>query len=253
MTINRRHLSTLIAIAAVGLVGVRAAAAQALPSAEWIAARHDSVVGGRAAFAAYRSVHLIGTFSLPAMGVESPLEILKIRPNLYLFRTSLGPMGEMLSGFDGRNAWAVQPGQGPIVMTGDQAALLAEQADFFSSLKDLTRFASAETMDETDFEGKRAYRVKLTRKSGEVLFEYFDVASGLSLGGVATVETPVGRIESTTVFGDYQTFGAVRIASRVVQRNPQFEVILSVKEVKFDSLDEGAVAPPEAVKALIKP
>ncbi len=229
------------------------AAAQAMPTPQQLAARHDSAVGGRAALDGYRSLHLVGTFSMPVMGIESPLEILKLRPNVYLFRTTLGPIGEMLSGYDGKNAWAVQPGQGPLVFEGEQAAILAEQADFYASLKDLSRYASAETVDETTFEGRPSYRVRLTRANGDVLIEYYDVASGLSSGGTASVETPMGRVESTTVFAEYQQFGNVRIATRIIQRNPQFEVTLIVKEVKFDTLDEAALAPPDAVKALIKP
>jgi hypothetical protein len=244
-------------IAASGFVAIALlpglAAAQAMPTPQQLAARHDSAVGGRAALDGYRSLHLVGTFSMPVMGIESPLEILKLRPNVYLFRTTLGPMGEMLSGYDGKNAWAVQPGQGPLVFEGEQAAILAEQADFYASLKDLSRYASAETVDETTFEGRPSYRVRLTRANGDVLIEYYDVASGLSSGGTASVETPMGRVESTTVFAEYQQFGNVRIATRIIQRNPQFEVTLIVKEVKFDTLDEAALAPPDAVKALIKP
>jgi len=247
---TRNFLGSAVAAA---IVAVAPLQAQTLPTPAQLAARHDSAAGGRAALDGYRSLHLTGTFSLPAMGIESPLEIMKLRPNFYLFRATLGQMGEMLSGFDGKNAWAVQPGQGPVVFTGEQAAILAEQADFYASFKDFSRYASVETLDETDFEGKRAYRVRITRKNGEVLTEYYDVATGLSLGGVSSVETPMGKIESTTVFAEYQRFGSLRIASRIIQRNPQFEVILNVKEVKFDTLDEAALAPPDAVKALIKP
>lgn len=248
---SRRPLACLLA--ALLALGASQLPAQALPTPQQLAARHDSAVGGRAAMDGYRSIHLIGTFSLPAMGIESPLEILKLRPNIYLFRATLGQMGEMLSGYDGKNAWAVQPGQGPIVMTGEQAAILAEQADFYASFKDFSRYASVETVDETEFEGKRAYRVRITRKSGEVLTEYYEVASGLSLGGVATADTPMGKIESTTVFAEYTQFGNLRLASRIIQRNPQFEVTLIVKEVKFDTLDAAALSPPDAVMALIKP
>ena len=235
------------------LFGAAELSAQTLPTPAQLAARHDSAVGGRAALDSYKSLHLIGTFSLPAMGIEAPTEIMKIRPNVYFFRASLGQMGEMLSGYDGKNAWAVQPGQGPMVFTGEQAATLAEQADFYASFKDFSRYASVETLDETDFEGKRAYRIRITRKNGEVLTEYYDVATGLSLGGVSTIETPTGKAESTTVFAEYQQFGTLRLATRIIQRHPQFEAILVVKEVKFDTLSEGAAAPPESVKALIKP
>jgi hypothetical protein len=241
------------ALLAAAIAGAARLPAQALPTPAQLAARHDSAVGGRAALDGYKSLHLLGTFSLPAMGIESPLEIMKLRPNIYFFRVTLGQMGEMSSGYDGKNAWAVQPGQGPMVFSGEQAATLAEQADFYASFKDFSRYASVETLDETDFEGKRAYRIRITRKSGEVLTEYYDVATGLSLGGVSSVDTPQGKIESTTVFAEYQQFGALRLASRIIQRNAQFEVILVVKEVKFDTLNEAAAAPPDAVKALIKP
>lgn len=250
-TFTRTSLARALLVAAVA--GATQLPAQSLPTPAQLAARHDSAVGGRAALDGYKSLHLIGTFSFPAMGIESPLEIMKLRPNIYFFRATLGQMGEMLSGYDGKNAWAVQPGQGPMVFTGEQAASLAEQADFYASFKDFSRYASVETLDETEFEGKRAYRIRITRKNGEVLTEYYDVVSGLSLGGVSSVDTPQGKIESTTVFAEYQQFGSLRLASRIIQRNPQFEVILVVKEVKFDTLNEAAAAPPESVKALIKP
>ena len=75
--------------------------AQTLPSARELAARHDSLVGGRALLETRQSVRMLGSFTLAAAGIEAPLEILKVRPNKYLFRTSLGMMGDILSGFDG--------------------------------------------------------------------------------------------------------------------------------------------------------
>lgn len=243
----RRPLSMTLLLLAAPL------GAQGLPTAQSLAARHDSLVGGRATLEAHQSVRMIGSFSLAAAGIDAPLEILKVRPNKYLFRTSMGQLGELLSGYDGRTAWVIQPGQGPVILDGEQAAQVAEQGDFFGDLHDTTKFESMETLEETEFEGRRAYKVRLARPNGTVVHEYFDVATGLSAGGSMSVPTPLGPMEMVTVLSDYREFGGMRVATRVVQKNPQFEVVLSIVSVEFDTIDPSAVALPESVKALVKP
>lgn len=226
--------------------------AQALPDARTLIGRHDSLVGGRAVLEARTSVRLIGNFTLAAAGIDAPLEILKRKPDQYLFRTSLGAMGDIMQGYDGTTAWAVQPGQGAMLLTGPQGAQIAEQADFFADLHDLTRFSAVETVQDTTFEGKRAYEVKLTRTDGNVMREYFDVETGLSLGSTIRVQTPTGPVESKITYADYREFEGLRMATRIVQTNAQFDVLLTIVAVEFDRVTAEDVAMPEAVKALIK-
>jgi hypothetical protein len=235
-----------LALAASGL------AAQSLPDAQALIARHDSLVGGRVALESRTSMRLMGTFTLAAAGIDAPLEILKRRPDQYLFRTSLGPMGDIQQGYDGATAWAVQPGQGAMLLTGEQGAQIAEQADFFADLHDLTRFTALETVRDTTFEGKRAFEVQLTRTDGNVMREFFDVVTGLSLGSTVSVETPMGPRTATVTYADYRDFEGLRMATRIVQRNAQFEVVLTIVAVEFDRVTAEDVALPEAVKALIK-
>ena len=216
-------------------------------------ARHDSLVGGRAALDTHTSVRITGWFAIPVMALDAPLEILKRKPNRYVLRTSLGQMGDLMSGYDGANAWAIQPGQGPTLLTGAQATQLSQQADFYGDLHDLTRFTSVETVDQTEFEGKRAYRVRMVRPNGDSVIEFFDVTTGLSLGATNSIGTPTGRVETTSVFTDYKEFSGLRVATRVVQRNPQFELIITVLTLEFDTVDEAAILPPESIRVLIKP
>ncbi len=248
-----RVIRAAVAPLAVVVCAALPLAAQSLPTPEQLAARHDSLIGGRAALEAHKSVRMVGTFAIPAMGVEAPLEINKLRPNKYLFRTTLGPMGEILSGYDGANAWQIQPGQAPALVTGPAGEQIREQGDFFGDLHDFTRFKTVETVDATEVDGKKVYRVKMTRANGDVVMEHYDAESGYSMGGVMLVETPMGKMETHFSYGDYKTFGRLRMATRVVQRNPQFEVVIQVVSVEFDTLDDAAVAAPEAIRALIKP
>jgi hypothetical protein len=240
-------------VLAAALVAAPGAAlgAQSLPSATTLAARHDSLVGGRAALEALTSIRFLGTFTIAAAGIEAPLEILKRKPNQYLIRTVLGEVGEVLQGFDGSVAWSIQPGQEPRILTGDDSARTAEQADFFGDLHDLTRFASAETVGETDFEGRRAWEVRLIRPSGDTLFEYFDVATGLSAGGAVLAGTMTGRVRLVTVLDQYRHFGALRLATRVVQRAPEFETVMTIQFVQLDAVRPEDLTLPPAVRALL--
>jgi hypothetical protein len=245
------QLAVALAFALTLVTGV--VRAQELPSPQQLAARHDSLIGGRLALEGHRSLKISGAFTIPDMGIDAPLEILKLRPKQYLLRVTLGPMGEILSGFDGKVAWAVQPGTGAMLLDGEMATQVSEQADFFGDLHDYTRFTSVTTLAETSFQGKRVHPVQMIRPSGDTLVEYFDIETGLSAGSRTAVSTPMGRIESTSVVGDYKTFNGLTLATRIEQRNPQYRLIITIANVEFDTLDEAALAPPESVKALIKP
>jgi hypothetical protein len=85
-----------------------------------------------------------------------------------------------------------------------------------------------------------------------VLHEYFNVETGLSAGSTSTTDTPAGPQEITTVLGEYRDFGGLRLASRVVQRQPQYEVVIRIVMIEFDRLDEAALAPPAEVRALLE-
>ena len=245
---RRLQLAILCAVAA-----TPAAVRAQTPTPQSITARHDSLVGGRAALEAHRSMRLVGTYAIPDAAIVAPLEILKLRPNKYLFRTTFGPLGEIVSGFDGTHAWAVQPGQGAILLEKEMARQVAEQADFFGDFHDLSRFAKVELAEEAEFEGRRVHRVRMVRATGDTIMEFFDAVSGLSAGSLTVVGGPLGRSETTTLVGEYRDFGGLKVATRIEQRTPQYKLIISIVSVEFDTLDEAAVEPPESVRALIRP
>ena len=246
------HTLSLRTVLALTLL-TSAARAQSLPTPQQLAARHDSLIGGRSALEGHQSLKLTGAFTIPDMGIDAPMEIMKLRPKQYMLRVTLGPMGEILSGYDGKVAWAVQPGAGAMLLEGEMATQMGDQADFFGDLHDYSRFASVATLPETTFQAKRVYPVQMIRASGDTLVEYFDILSGLSAGSRTAVRTPTGRVESTSVVSDYKTFSGLTVATRIEQQNPQYRLVITINNVEFDTLDAAALAPPESVKALIKP
>jgi hypothetical protein len=252
----RSHLlRALLPISLLVLLALRAAEvrAQSLPTPQTLAARHDSIIGGREVLEGHQSLRLTGSFAIPDMGLDAPIEILKRRPNQYLMRANLGPIGEMLSGYDGTVAWTVQPGSGALILEGEMATQVRDQADFFGDLHDYSRFASVATLDPVEFEGRQVFPVRMVRASGDTLTEFFDASTGLSAGSRTAIRTPIGRIEMTSIVGEYKRFDGLLVATRIEQRNPQYRMIISIEKVEFDLLDADALAPPESVRALIKP
>ncbi len=246
-----RRPSLLLALCVAG--AVLPARAQSLPSPEELAARHDSIIGGRPVLEQHTSIRFAGSFAVPEMGLDAPLEILKRRPDQYLMRTMLGPMGELLTGYDGKNAWAVQPGMGPVVLREGAATQVRDQADFFGDLHDYTRFAKVETLPAEEFSGRRAWPVRMIRATGDTLVEYFDAETGLSAGSRSAVMTPQGRVETQSVVSEYKDFGGLKVATRIEQRTGQVRIVITIADVTFDSVGEKDVEPPEAVRNLIKP
>lgn len=243
-----------IAVAAVLLAGPLAGSAAAqFPTPHQLMMRHDSLIGGRAVLEQRESMRISGMLTIPMAQIESPFEILKRKPSAYHLRTSLGPLGEMRQGFDGTTAWAMPPGEPPVILTGEMREQVIRQADFFGDLHDTTKFKTATTVGETDFENRRVYEVRVVRHDGTELTEYFDKSTGLSAGGITSSDSPGGKVQQVAVHTDYKDFGGYRVASRIVQRNPNFEVILTIQAVEFDKVDSASVALPDAVKALIKP
>ena len=97
-------------------------AADALPDAREIINRHIQAVGGRDAILAHKSMHAIGTLSVPASGIGGPVEIFgATAPDRVVVKTTVTGIGEIAEGFDGSHAWSVSPMTGPMLQ-GRQGA-----------------------------------------------------------------------------------------------------------------------------------
>ncbi|HEY4658999.1 MAG TPA: hypothetical protein VIH11_05785 [Gemmatimonadaceae bacterium] len=244
---------TALALTAVALFAAsRLALAQPLPSAKELMDKHDAAIGGRAALDKHTSVHQTGAVSIPAMGVEATMDVYRAKPALFLQKLVIGPMGEILQGFDGKTAWAVQAGQ-PVVLEGAQAEMTKYNSDFFGNFHDMARYKSAETVELADFDGRKCYKVRIVRNIGGEGFEFFDAATGLGAGIIVSSESPMGKVETTSVFAEYKDFDGLKFPTKITQKTPMFESTITIKTMEFDKVAPETFALPDAVKALVKP
>ncbi|MFI5231807.1 MAG: hypothetical protein ACHQSE_04775 [Gemmatimonadales bacterium] len=248
LRIAARATIALLALAA----PMRGARAQALPSAASLLQKHDAAVGGRAAMDKHTSMHESATASIPVANMTGTIETFHAKPNLFLQKTNL-PQGEIVSGFDGKTAWATAGAQGAQILDSLATAALKDQANFFSEYYDPSRIKSAETVEITDFEGQRCYKVKIVHNDNTEAMVFLDSATGLRAGQTLTQKMNGQELPVTLVMSEYKDFGGVKLPTKRVQKLPMADIVMQVQAVEFDKVDPSTFALPDAVKALIKP
>jgi hypothetical protein len=222
-----------------------AVAAAQTPSAADVLAKAQAAVGGRAAFEAHQSMLMVGSFSIPAMGIEGVLEVSRMRPNLSRQKITLGGMGEVDQGTDGTLAWAIQPGQGAMLLSGEQAEAVKREADWFQGVQGVDAYKSVEVVGAEAFEGQQAWKVKFAPKEGAEYIRFFAQDTGLPIGGTTT--SPMGDI--TVVFGEYKEYGGLKLATKITQKTGMGDFQIAITDVKLDAVDKSAFEPPAEIKA----
>ncbi len=242
--------STIALTLAVGLAG--AANAQQLPDAKSLFAKHNALVNGEA-IAKLQSVHQTGTFTLPAVGLEGTLDIVRAQPNRNMVHITLPGLGEVVQGFDGKVGFTMNPVTGNTLVTGSELAARAEDGQFKASIGAPELFTSQETVEKTTWDGQDAYKVKLVWKSGRVTYDFFAVESGLRIGSIATQDLPTGQVQVDVTMSDYKQFGDVKFPTKVLQVVAGNGQQITITTVEFNKVEDSAFTLPPAIKALVPP
>lgn len=228
------------------------ARAQALPDAKTVLAKHDAAIGGRAAMEKHSSMHQTGTISIAVMNVTGSMEVFRGKPSQLVQKQSLGPLGDVMQGYDGKTAW-VTSAQANEILEGEAAAEMKKQADFFSEYYDPAKTKSAETVELVDFEGRKCYKVKIVRLDNSESMNFFDSESGLRIGQLAKMAMAGQSLDATVVISNYKEFDGVKIPMKIVRKLAMADIVLDVNSVEFDKVDASVFALPEVIKAKVKP
>jgi hypothetical protein len=231
----------------------RAQTPVALPTAQSIVERHVAAIGGAEAYRAVSSVHARGRLEIPASGIVAAFELFTARPSRMLYRVTVPGVGRIENGYDGTVGWSVNPVAGPELLAGRQLEEAAEDAWFDGPLHDASRVREMNTLGETDFDGRRAWRVRIVFRTGREQTEYFDVETGLLIGSEASRATPQGIVPTVNILRDYQRFGPLLQATIFVQRAMGFEQVVTLTSCEYDRVPDTTFDPPPSIMALLPP
>jgi hypothetical protein len=223
-----------------------------LPTGREIVARHVEVTGGADAITKTQSWHARGSFELPGQGVTGTIEIFSARPAKSLVIAVVPEIGDIRSGYDGKTAWTLDPLSGPSLQTGRALQQAADDAVFDSVLHGPNLVKALTTIEQTTFDGRPAYKVKVDFVSGRDQFEYYDVETGFQIGVEGSRESPLGYVPTITYLRNYQTFGPMKQATELAQQTMGIEQRFRISFFEYDTVPEATFALPPQIQALVK-
>ena len=192
-------------IVALGL-GLALAAPAASQTVDDIIAKNTAAKGGAAKLKAVTSMRITGKITI-GPGIEAPFVLEMQRTGG--MRMDITVQGMVLSqGYDGTKAWLLNPLQGskvPQEMSADDTKLAAEQADIDGPLIDYkAKGHTVELLGKEKVEGSDAFKVKLTKKGGDVRTYYIDAEHFLEIKEESKRTTRGTEVEGDTIYGDYK-------------------------------------------------
>jgi len=224
-----------------------------LPDAREIINRHITAVGGRDAILAHKSMHGVGTITVPAQGLSGPMELFTAAsPNRTHMKFSIKDIGDIAEGFDGSHGWSMSPMTGPMLKVGKELTQAKFDADFYSDLRDPKTYPEVKTVEKTTFDGRPCYKVSLKRIDGVADFDFYDVATGLRAGTINTRDTQMGVITMTIIESDYKKNGKLMQSMSMKHQVMGIEQRITLTMVEYDKVPASAFEPPAPIKALIR-
>lgn len=244
-------MKRVVRTAAVGLLmsGMAAPVTGQLPEAEALVERYEQEIG--VAGNPYEGISSIRTsmnVSMPAEGMAFDVRIDAVLPETFVTRVNVPGIGEVLTGFDGTVAWAVDPVQGARVLQGGEEMQASMQAQEIMKPGIKDKFFGLQTTGEDEVDGRKCWVVSFSwilNVSGDACF---DAETGLLVKQTISQ----GGVDVETFFYDYKAFGPVKLASRTVVRAAGQEQVMTIENVEYDAVDPAAVAVPPEVQKLIK-
>jgi outer membrane lipoprotein-sorting protein len=205
----RRIILALLALALAGPVYAQ--------TADELVAKNIKAKGGMDKIKAMTSLRATGHMSLsPEM--EAPFVMILKRPNEMRMEFTLQGMTG-IQAYDGKSAWAVMPFMGkkdPEAMSEDDAKMVQEQSDFDGPLIDYkAKGNTIELAGREQVEGVNAYKLKVTRKDGEIRYIYLDPDAYLEIATDATRTVHGSQMEIYSTIGDYKEVNGVMLAHSI--------------------------------------
>lgn len=210
------------------------------------------VTGGAAAYGKMHNMTMKGTMTMAAMGVKGSVTMYAAEPNKVSMVTEIAGVGKIVEGSDGTNGWTYSAMQGPQLKKGEELSESLREALFHKETEWKTVYASAELQGTEDFDGKPAYKVLMTPKSGKTETNYYDKESGLMVHHKSVRATPFGEIPVDVTIGGYRKDCGVLLPHTVTQTVAGQKIDLVLDSIQCNAeLPADAFAPPAEVKALM--
>lgn len=218
-------------------------------TADEIIAKYIETRGGMDALKAVKSARMSANISMA--GMEMAISMVFKRPNMIRVDTEVQGM-TVVQAYDGETGWAIMPMMGspePSKLPEDQLKQMREQSDFDGPLVDYKEKGhTVELVGKEDVEGTEAYKLKLTKKNGDVVNYYLDSEYFLVFKQEGRTNMQGMEVNATTNISDYKEVGDIVLphSTEIIAEGAPAGVVITVNDVELNvDVDESQFAFPE--------
>jgi hypothetical protein len=235
-------LIALLCVAATAAFGQAAKpAVQAkLPTAQEIVAKYTKAIGGREAMEKIKSWTTKGNVEISPMGLKGTFEQIASAPDRSMTTMSIAGLGDLVEGYDGKTAWAINPIQGSRERTGAELLQAKLMSNFYRDVNLDKLYPKMEVKGIEKVNGKDAYVVTATPDGLPAATMYFDVQSGLIVRSDNTLIAPEGQQQVSIYIEEMKQVDGVMVPTKMRTKLPTFEMLMTVTEVKSGPTIEDA-------------
>ena len=188
------------------------------PSLDELVAKNIEAKGGAQAVHALQSLRRTGKLLVNEGQIQLGYVEVKKRPLEVRTEATLQGM-TAVEAFDGKEGWKISPFQGrkdPERMSADDVKELMEDAEMDGPLVDWKEKGSTiEYLGTEDVDGTQAYKIKVTRKNGDVNFVYLDPDHFLEIRILTQRVQQGALVETETDLGDYEKVDGVFVPTSI--------------------------------------
>jgi hypothetical protein len=213
-----RFAVTLVAAALMAPAAFTQEMPATAPTLDELVAKNIEAKGGASAVHALQSLRRTGKLLVNEGKVQLSYTQIKKRPLEVRTEATIQGM-TAVQAFDGKEGWQISPFRGrkdPERMSADDIKALVEDAEMDGPLVDWKEKGSTiEYLGTEDVDGTQAYKVKVTRKNGDVNFVYLDPDHFLEIRILTQRVQQGALVEVETDLGDYEKINGVFVPTSI--------------------------------------
>jgi outer membrane lipoprotein-sorting protein len=208
-------------------------------------------VGGLDAWQSVQSMRATGKMAMGGTGIEAPFTVVTKRPDkIRLEFTFQGMTG--IQAFDGETAWMVMPFMGstdPEVMPEDIAKQFKDEGDVDGPLMGWKESGhQVELIGKEETEGTAAYKIKVTKKDGDVEYYYLDAEYFIPIRIESSSEIQGRTVDVEVILSDYKEVEGLMVAHSIEQRakGAAGGQVITIEQVELNvDIDDSTFTMPE--------
>jgi hypothetical protein len=207
--------------------------------------------GGLAKIKGVKTQRVTGTVSF-GPGAEGPFLVEHERP-LKLHTELIINDQTLIRSYDGKDkGWVYNPftpNPSVLPMSPTDLAAIFDEADFDGPFVDYkSKGNQLEFIDKEEVLGKTTYKIKLTNKSGDVSYFYFDADTHLLLKWEGTRKIADHEVQWEEVFHDFRDVSGLKFAFLIESQQPGTDQIQRITANKIEvnvPIDESRFGKPD--------